>query len=357
MNETLWASRFARATGIQLPIIQAPMAGASTPDLAAAASNAGALGSLAAGYAPPNDIRNAIAAIRQRTSAPFSVNVFAPQPADPPRDPQPVLALLGKLHEEIGLAPPALPQRPPIAVEEQVAVLAEERVPVVSFTFGILPDAAVAALKASGAYLVGTATTVDEALLLERHGIDAVVAQGAEAGGHRGTFRDTPPAAGLVGTMALVPQIVSAVRIPVIAAGGIMDGRGIAAARVLGADAVQLGTAFLGCRESGVPPSVKESLARANESDTIVTNAMTGKHARAVRNRFSELFEGTAPLGFVWQGALLMQLRNAAVAQGRTDLLPLFAGQGLRLLRRDIGAAELLRELARETAEAAKALQ
>jgi nitronate monooxygenase len=349
----MWSNAFIRDAGIDLPIIQAPMAGgATTPELVAAVSNAGALGSFAAAYASPAEIASAIAAIRRLTDRPFAVNVFAPLDATPPDDPSPMLAVVARLYAELGLAPPSLPSRPPIALEEQLAAIVEARVPVVSFTFGLLPDDAVSRLHAAGAYLIGTATTVDEALALERQGIDAVVAQGSEAGGHRGSFHAAAPA-GLVGTMALVPQIADAVRIPVIAAGGIMDGRGIAAARLLGASAAQLGTAFLTCTESGVPPAVKEALLRANENDTVVTNAVTGRHGRAVRNRLTDAFEAAAvpPLGFAWQSALLGGLRRAVFEQGRADLLPLFAGQGLRLLRVG-GAGELVRELVRETGEA-----
>ena len=235
-------------------------------------------------------------------------------------------------------------------------MLIETRVPIVSFTFGLLPERAMASLKQQGTYLIGTATTVAEALAVEAAGIDAVVAQGSEAGGHRGTFPTTAPV-GLIGTMALVPQIASAVRIPVIAAGGIMDGRGIVAARALGAAAAQIGTAFLTCDESGVPPSVKEALLRANENDTVVTDGVTGRHGRLVRNRLSEAFEaaGVPPLGFSWQSALLGGIRRAAAEQGRADLLPLFAGQGLRLLRTG-SAAALVRDLVREAEETLAAL-
>jgi nitronate monooxygenase len=347
----LWSNAFTRAAGIELPIVQAPMAGGSTtPELVAAVANAGALGSYAAAYARPADIATAIGAIRELTDRPFAVNVFAPVVSEEPGDARAMLEVMTRLYAELGLAPPSLPARPPMALDEQIAVLLETRVPIVSFTFGMLPEAAVAALKERGAYLIGTATTVDEALVLERHGIDAIVAQGSEAGGHRGGD-------GLIGTMALVPQVVSAVRVPVLAAGGIMDGRGIVAARILGADAAQLGTAFLTCDESGMPYAVKEALLGANENDTVVTDAMTGRHGRAVRNRLIATLEaaGVPPLGFAWQSALLGGLRRAAVEQGRADLLPLFAGQGLRLLRMG-PAGELLRELVREAEEAMRSL-
>src|SRR5688572_14553710 len=223
------ANVFTRAIGIELPVVQAPMAGGSTTrELVAAVVNAGPLGSHAAAYAAAAEMALAIAAIRERTDRPFAVNVFAPLDVDPPGDASAMLDVIARLYAELGLAPPSLPARPPIVLDEQLAVLLEARVPIVSFTFGVLPESAVAALKERRTYLIGTATTVGEALALERAGIDAVVAQGSEAGGHRG-------GEGLIGTMALVPQIADAVGVPVIAAGGIMDGRGIVAARILGA--------------------------------------------------------------------------------------------------------------------------
>jgi nitronate monooxygenase len=318
----------------------------------AAVSNAGALGSFAAGYTPPGDITAAVAAIRQRTERPFAVNLFAPLENEAPKDAEAMLAVVGRLHAELGLEPPSLSAPPRIPLDDQIAAVMEAGVPIVSFTFGLLPDATVARLKERGTYLIGTATTVDEAIVLERQGIDAVVAQGSEAGGHRGSFRTSAPG-GLIGTIALVPQVAGTVRVPVIASGGIMDGRGLAAARILGASAAQLGTAFLTCTESGLPAPVKDALLRATENDTVMTNAMTGRYGRALRNRLTDALQsaGVPPLGFAWQTALLTGIRRAAVEQGRVDLLPLFAGQGLRLLRA-LPAAELVSELAREAREA-----
>src|SRR3954470_9743555 len=191
---TFWSTPFTRATGIELPIVQAPMAGgATTTDLVAAAANAGALGSFPAGYTPPAEIATAVTAIRERTSRPFAVNLFSLLPAGRPPDAGPMIEIIARLHAELGLEPPSLTARPPIAIEEQVAVVIEARIPIVSFTFGLLPDNVVASLKERGTYLIGTATTVDEAIALEGHGIDAIAAQGSEAGGHRGTFSTTSP--------------------------------------------------------------------------------------------------------------------------------------------------------------------
>ncbi|HEY0639298.1 MAG TPA: nitronate monooxygenase, partial [Pseudonocardiaceae bacterium] len=224
--------------GIRLPIVQAPMAGGmTTPELVAAVTEAGGLGSIAGAMLAPDELRAQIRRVRALTGGPFAVNLFAPLPS-------PSGARVAEWSELTGV--PATAPRPVPVFADQLAVVAEEAVPVFSFTFGIPPLDGLPA----GTLVVGTATTVAEAVALERAGVHAVVAQGAEAGGHRGAFLG-PPGEQLVGTMALVPQVADAVSVPVIASGGIMDGRGIAAARALGAAAVQLGTAFLACAEAG----------------------------------------------------------------------------------------------------------
>jgi nitronate monooxygenase len=199
--------------------------------------------------------------------------------------------------------------------------------------------------------LIGTATTVEEALALEQGGVDAIVTQGSEAGGHRSTFSG-PFDTGMVGILALVPQVVDAVTVPVIASGGIMDGRGIAAALALGASAVQMGTAFLTCDEAGIPNTYKDAILRAREQETRLTRAFSGRPARGIVNRFmTEIERADAPaaiLPFPLQNALTRPLRNAAARQGRVDYLSLWAGQGVRLARRQ-PAATLIARLAHET--------
>jgi nitronate monooxygenase len=195
--------------------------------------------------------------------------------------------------------------------------------------------------------VMGTATTVAEAVALERAGVDAVVAQGAEAGGHRGTFVG-PAETSLIGTMALVPQVVDAVTVPVVASGGIMDGRGIAAALALGASAVQMGTAFLTCEEAGVPPAYKEALLAADETDTALTRAFSGRMARGVRNRFLTEMADHDPLPFPIQNALTRPMRAAAAAAGEADYLSLWAGQGVPMARQQ-SAADLMARLVRGT--------
>jgi nitronate monooxygenase len=235
--------------------------------------------------------------------------------------------------------------------DEQLAAVLDSGAAVFSFTFGLLPASAIEAIKGRGMFLIGTATTVEEAIALEQVGVDAVVTQGSEAGGHRSTFA-TPFEAGMVGTLALVPQVVDAVTVPVIASGGIMDGRGIAAALALGAHAVQMGTAFLTCDEAGIPPAYQEAILQAREHETRLTRAFSGRPARGIVNRFMTEVERAdvtdAILPFPLQNALTRPLRTAAAQQGRAELLSLWAGQGVRLARRQT-AATLIARLAHET--------
>jgi nitronate monooxygenase len=342
-------SRLASLLGVEHPIIQAPMAGgATTPELVAAASNAGGLGSTGAAYLKPEDIVKHSRRVRELTDKPFAINLFAPLPALGEVDPGRMLAVLARYHEELGLAPPQPPKSPFPPFEEQVDAVAESGARVFSFTFGIPPAAALERLRARGMVLAGTATTVREAKLLEAAGVDVVVAQGAEAGGHRGTFAG-PFEAALVGTMALVPQMVDAVSLPVVASGGIMDGRGIAAARVLGASGAQLGTAFLGCPESGIASVYKAALREAHDDSTVVTRAFSGRPARGLANAFTEALEGSEDiLPFPLQHAATTPLRSAASARGDSRFIALWAGQAAALSR-GRPAAELMRELITES--------
>ncbi len=324
-----------RRLRIEHPIVQAPMAGGpTTPALVAAVSEAGALGSLGAALLGPEAIREAIREIRRLTRRPFAVNLFALEstPASPsPQELAQANASLQPFREELGLVPPAR-LAPPPGFAEQLAVVLEERVPIFSFTFGALRAEEVRRLRDAGVFVMGTATTVKEARLLEQSGAGAVVAQGSEAGGHRGTF-DGPPEHALIGTLALVPQVVDRVSIPVIAAGGIMDGRGIVAALALGASAAQLGTAFLASSESGAHRLHKEALlARGEEDRTALTRAFSGRLGRGLRNRFMvEVERRGAILPYPAQGALTQDIRQESLRAERPDLATFWAGQGAPL--------------------------
>jgi len=328
------------------PVIQAPMAGGGdTPELVAAVGNAGGFGFIGAAYLTPAQIADSARRVRELTPRRFGVNLFAPLPARPEQDLDAAIARLAPYHAELGLPPPARPQLPADQFDAQLAAALDSGAAAISFTFGLLPVAAVAAIKARDLPLIGTATTVAEAIALRDSGVDAIVAQGSEAGGHRGTFLGDFADA-QIGTLALVPQIVDAVGLPVAASGGIMDGRGIAAALALGAGAVQLGTAFLTCHESGVPEVYKSAILQAGENATRITRAFSGRPARGIVNRFMEEVDadgGPIP-AFPIQNVLTRALRTAAARQGRAEFLSLWAGQGLRLARRE-SAAELIGRL------------
>ncbi len=345
-----WPRILADRIGVEYPVFQAPMAGGpSTPELTAAVSNAGGLGAMGAGYVSADALRQAIRATRALTSRPFCVNVFAPEaPASPsPDEVARAQAALAPFRTEVGLSAAGTPAAGQ-PFRDQLRVVLEERVPVFSFTFGALAPEDVAALARNGAVVMGTATSAREARALEATGVHAVVAQGAEAGGHRGTFLG-PVEGGLAGTLALVPQIVDAVRVPVVAAGGIMDGRGIAAALALGAAAAALGTAFLACPESGASRPYKDAiLARRDADETTLTRAFSGRWARGLRNRFTEALASAPVLPYPLQNAMTADLRREAARAGKADLLSLWAGQGVPLARAR-PAGELLRELVRET--------
>jgi nitronate monooxygenase len=344
---------------LRVPVIQAPMAGAgiNTVELAAAVCNAGGLGCLAAAYCTVEAVRDSIRKLRSMTDRPFAVNLFAPGCNQSlSGDAAAQIHFLTPIYQQLELDPPKLPERASDPFEDYLEVLLASRIPIVSFTFGVLPKQAIDRLHAQRSYLIGTATSVEEAQTLEAAGIDAVVAQGAEAGGHRGTFAHSDPA--LVGTIALVPQIFDAVRIPVIASGGIMDGRGILAALALGASAVQMGTAFLTTRESGAADCYKQAVLHASENSTALTRAFSGRWARGIRNRFMKESEqsNVDPISFPWQNSLTSQMRKVAAQKGDAGLLSLWAGQGTRL-GRSISAGDLVRELENEIRAAAQGIK
>jgi len=341
-----------RALGLTHPIIQAPLAGGGdTPVLVAAVGEAGALGFIGASYLTPAQIAETARAVRGLTRRPFGINLFAPSPAPPPADASGALARVAPYFAELGLPDPTAPAAPADTFPALFEAALASGASAFSFTFGVLPAAAIDAIKGRGMFLMGTATNVEEARALERAGVDAVVAQGSEAGGHRGTFAGEVDA-GMVGTIALVPQIADAVKVPVVASGGIMDGRGIAAALALGASGVQMGTAFLTCDEAGIPEAYKQAILGARESDTRITRAFSGRPARGIVNRFMTELERAGDAGailpFPLQNSLTRPLRAAAAKAGRAEFLSLWAGQGVGLARRG-SAAQLVVRLAAET--------
>jgi nitronate monooxygenase len=352
---------FLQILKIQNPIIQAPLAGGGdTPELVAAVSNAGGLSFIGAAYLSPEQITETARIVKSKTTHPFGINLFAPSaPAAPSISPAIAIERVAPYFAELGLPAPSLPSGPSFTFSDQLAAALETGASVFSFTFGLLPPEAMKSLKQKKIFVMGTATTVNEAIELEKDGVDAVVAQGSEAGGHRGTFRGDFSDA-MIGTISLVPQVVDAVRVPVIASGGIMDGRGIAAALALGASAVQLGTAFLTCKESGVPDAYRAAIFNALEDQTRVTRAFSGRPARGIVNRFmTEVESGgdqEAILPFPLQNALTRPLRAAAAKNGRAEFLSLWAGQGVRMARRH-SAGELVAKLVEETDSAIRGLE
>jgi nitronate monooxygenase len=326
--------------------------GATTPELVAAVSNAGGLGMIAGAYLTADQIADSLSRVRTLTSKPFGINLFAGGYASHQRDPVPdpsfALNLLSGIHSEMGLPAPTLPD--PIAdpFADQLAAILADPPPIFSFTFGIPDRHALDALARHDILTIGTATTVHEGKLLEAAGVDAIVAQGSEAGAHRGTFA-APFASAMIGTMALVPQVVDAVGVPVIASGGIADGRGIIAALALGATAVQMGTAFLTCTESGTTPVHKQAIRSTPAELTTVTRAFSGRPARGIENDYLRAWyaQEERALPFPLQNELTRPMRSAASRRGDTRYLSLWCGQAGPLAR-DLSATDLMRQLVSE---------
>ena len=338
--------------GVVHPIVQAPMAGTSTPELAAAASNAGALGSLGVAAVDAAGARAMIAAVRARSQGPLNVNLFVHAPAvqDPQREAD-WLAAMAPLFERFGAEPPQALR--PIYTsfledEAMLAMLLEEKPEVVSFHFGLPQAEKIAALKSAGCLLLSTATSLAEAEAAKAAGIDAVVAQGWEAGGHRGVF-DPAAADDRLGTMALTRLLVQRAGLPVIAAGGIMDGHGIRAALDLGAIAAQLGTAFVPCPESSADAAYRAALASEAAAHTVITEAISGRPARSLPNRFTEWGEavGLPHPGYPMTYDAGKVLIAAAKGAGETGYAAQWAGQGAPLARA-MPAADLIATLVAE---------
>jgi nitronate monooxygenase len=353
MNEeaSLGTNGFLEKLGIRHPIVLAPMgAGPGTPELAAAVSNAGGFGAVAAAYLTPDKITEAVQRTRALTDRPFSVNLFVGASEERAVDPGPMLELLGEIHKELGLPPPAVPAPRTDPFPDQFQAVLEARPAAFSFTFGIPDASALRSLRSRGIAILGTATTIEEGRLLMEAGVDAIMAQGAEAGAHRGTFAASFEAS-MVPTVDLVRGIAPFA--PVIASGGIMDGRDLALMLANGAVAAQLGTAFLRCPESGASSAYKRAIQMAASDTTVITRAFSGRPARGLVNAFITALNGKEHtiLPYPLQNALTRPMRTAAGVRGNAGFLSLWAGQGVARSR-EMPAADLVSKLVEEAAAA-----
>ncbi len=346
-----WArTRVAGTLGIRYPIIQGPLGGLSSQRLTAAVSNGGGLGSFGAHGLDPGQLKEVIAQLRSMTDKPFAINLWVSMEDDAARssdraDFQRSLGTLAPLMGSLGTPLPPYTPYSPMSFQEQARVLIDARVPVFSFIFGIPPREMLAECRSRGIVTIGTATTPDEALALQEAEVDIIVASGFEAGGHRGSFLLAPEDS-LTGTFSLVPQAVDMVGAPVVAAGGIADARGIVAALALGAEGVQIGTAFLACEESGASPAHRRALLDGRGLHTALTRGFTGRLARGIRNRLLDAVDAPDArlLPYPLQRLLVRHLTSAAEQAGRPDLIPMWAGQSAALARHT-SAAELLNDL------------
>ncbi|EMA6342117.1 NAD(P)H-dependent flavin oxidoreductase [Bacillus cytotoxicus] len=335
-GKMMFTSRVTDILQIKYPIIQAGMAGAiTTPELVAAVSNSGGLGTLGAGYMSPEKIREAIYKIRQLTHKPFGVNLLLTKEIQVEKEKvNEAKVLLNGMNRELGIEEEEVLKLPK-SYKEQLQVLVEEKVPVVSFAFQTLEQEEIDALKREGIKVIGTATHVSEAKVLAELGVDIIVGQGSEAGGHRGTFIGKEQDA-MIGTFALIPQLVAAVsHIPIVAAGGVMNGKGFVAALALGAEGVQMGSAFLTSEESITHDVYKEAILQSTDTSTTVTRAFSGKYARGIRNIFIEQHEGKEdrlPM-YPVQNVLTSKIRQEAAKRNKKEYMSLWAGQASSLAR------------------------
>ncbi len=335
--------------GIAYPIIQAGMAGGpTTVNLVANVSNAGGLGTLGAAYMKPEEIRTAIRRIKEQTAKPFAVNLFCTDWQDHYEGVEESQKVLNAIRGKLGMK--GLEQQVVTSnfCDQQFEVIMEEKVPVISTAFGVLPRDKMAAVKDKGVIVTSMVTTVREAQLAEGEGADIIIAQGSDAGGHRGTFKIEKNTNGaIIGTFSLVPQVVDVVSIPVAAAGGIMDSRGLVAALALGAQGVQMGTAFLTTVESGAYPAYKQALINSTEESTVMTNVFSGRPARGIKNAFIEAYQHAKipPATFPTQNTLTSDIRREAAIKNIPDYMSLWAGQATRLSRNEIPAEKLMRDL------------
>ncbi|MEH7456583.1 nitronate monooxygenase [Bacillus sp. JJ1127] len=335
----MFTSRVTDALQIKYPIIQAGMAGAiTTPELVAAVSNSGGLGTLGAGYMSPEQIRQSIYEIRELTDKPFAVNLLLTKEIQIEEEKVQVARnLLEPIRKELGIDEYNQSLQLPKSYKEQLQVLQEEKVPVVSFAFHTLEQEEIASLKRERIKVIGTATNVAEAKVLAELKVDVIVGQGSEAGGHRGTFIGKEQDS-MIGTFALIPQLVAAVpQVPIVAAGGLMNGQGVVAAFALGGEGVQMGSAFLTSEESMTHDVHKEAILQSTDTSTTVTRAFSGKYARGIRNVFIEQHEGKEdglPM-YPVQNVLTSKIRQEAARQNKGKYMSLWAGQASSLAKKE----------------------
>jgi nitronate monooxygenase len=349
-------TRVSTKLGIEYPIIQGPLGGFSSHRLAAAVSNFGGLGSFGAHGLDPSAIQEIIAEIRSLTNKPFAMNLWVSMEDEGATASgadafERALSHLAPHLEAVGANKPQFSPYKPIRFEDQARILLDAKVPVFSFIYGIPPKEILEESHRNAIVTIGTATTPDEAVALEHAGVDVIVASGFEAGGHRGSFLRSPEDS-LTGTISLVPQVVDAVETPVVAAGGIADARGIAAAFALGAEAVQMGTVFLACEESGASSSHREAILSGKANRTSLTRGFTGRLARGIHNQLLEEMNrpGVAILPYPLQRALMRNLALPAQQAGRSEYLALWAGQSAGLAQCP-DVATLLHSLVSEVSE------
>ncbi len=339
--------------GVDYPIIQAPMAGSDSPALVAACSNSGVLGSLGAQYLTPSDIHSAIEKIRSLTQKPFAINLFALNDLESPsrESIEQAIKHLEPYYEKFEVAPPTIDEvLNLIDAEEQLKVILDAKVPVFSFTLGILAPQWIDTFKKNGTILIGTASNIEEAFALEKTGVHAICAQGAEAGGHRGTFMDDYRKS-MTPIVDLIPQVVKRVSIPVVAAGGIMNGRGIAEALKLGASAVQMGTAFLTVDECAIHVNYKNAICSDDSDSTKITRAFSGGAARGLANQFMRDNENSDLLPFPYHNSVTKPFRKIANQKGEIEYTNLWCGQSGKLARK-MTVRDLVTNLVVETKSA-----
>lgn len=326
-----WQNIFTQATGISYPVIQAPMLGVTTPQMVAAISNAGGLGSLPVGGLSPARTRELIRETKKLTAKPFAVNLFThalPEFNEQQAEEMQQFLIGLAARNNLQFTPEPLTSFKFYTYQDQIEILIEEHINIISFTFGILDDESITRLKSSGTLLIGTATSLKEARILDNIGIDMIVAQGIEAGGHRGSFIEDEPLP-QTGLMSLLIQITDHIQKPVIAAGGMCNGKSINAALKLGAVAVQPGTIFVASDESLAIPAYKLILQKTTDTDSVLTRAFSGRWARGIRNQMLEAIDnsGITILPYPYQNSLTTAFRAAAQKQNNADLINLWTGQ------------------------------